>query len=283
MMNKRFTLSDTQNDELGKWVSDFTIGFGRLSAKGSVEDVVSGGRGTLVKVGSLHGILTAAHVVDALPKSGSVAIISHADDPSRFQKQLINMEYIVSSVLRSEEYGKTGPDLAFMRLPPETIGWIAAKHSFFNLSKHRGDVPAKTKPTELYFDMITGNIHELTADVPNDGTVIRRIQFSVIWCGAWLSALRFKEGHELYYFELVHEPGFALPTSFQGTSGGAIWRFYTDRDAASIVERRLFAVPFYESTNLLGKKEITCHGPKDIYGLLVDKVIAQWPEESGQK
>jgi hypothetical protein len=121
MMNKRVSLSSSLSEELGKWVSNFTVGFAHLNVKDNVEDAVSGGTGTLVKVGSLYGVLTAAHVVDALPKTGHVALVSHADDPSQFQRQLINVEYVDSAVLRADTFGKSGPDLAFMRLPPETI------------------------------------------------------------------------------------------------------------------------------------------------------------------
>jgi hypothetical protein len=130
--------------------------------------------------------------------------------------------------------------------------------------------------------MITGSIHALTTDVPSDKATIRRKQFSVIFCGAWLSALRLVGGWQLYYFELVNEPGFSLPQSFQGTSGGAVWRFYTDADGQNVIDRRLFSVPFYESINLLEKQEILCHGPKDIYGLLVNKVMERWPREATQ-
>jgi hypothetical protein len=51
--------------EIGQHAANFTIGFGKLSVRDNVEYVVSAGSGTLTTVGSIHGVLTAAHVLDA--------------------------------------------------------------------------------------------------------------------------------------------------------------------------------------------------------------------------
>ena len=94
----------------------------------------------------------------------------------------------------------------------------------------------------------------------------------MIFCGARLAALRYPANYELYYYEPTNDPGFTLPKSFQGTSGGAVWRFYVAEKNGSVdvVDRRLIAVPFYESLSSNGKREITCHGPKGIYGPFID-------------
>jgi hypothetical protein len=54
--------------------------------------------------------------------------------------------------------------------------------------------------------------------------------------------------------------------------GGAVWRFYVaeKNGTVDVVDRRLIAVPFYESLSSNGKREITCHGPKGIYGSFID-------------
>ena len=54
-------------EDISREISHFTVGFAALSVKDHVEDATSAGSGTLVTIGSVEGILTAAHVVEALP------------------------------------------------------------------------------------------------------------------------------------------------------------------------------------------------------------------------
>jgi hypothetical protein len=278
MLQKTFLLS---TEQISKEISFFTIGFASLIVKDRVEDAVCAGSGSLVTVGSVHGVLTAAHVVENLPKEGPVGIITHIEDPSRFAKQRIAMEHTQSVVMRGEAFDKKGPDLAFLRLPQESVGWLAAKNSFYNLKRHRDDVFANREPSQSYVHSLTGIIHEFTEDAPGDDPGVRRKSFTTIFCGARLTSLRYLDKYELYYFELTNDPGFALPKSFEGTSGGSAWRFYvTEKDGVVVVERRLVGVPFYQSLDPDGKRIITCHGPKGIYGPLFDAVSDRWPEEA---
>jgi hypothetical protein len=139
MIQKKFLLSTAQ---ISQDISNFTMGFARLTAKNGIEDAESAGSGTFVTIGSLHGVLTAAHMIEHLPKEGPVGLITHIEDPSRFAKQRIAMEHCQSEIMRAAAFDDKGPDLAFLRLPQESIGWIAAKSSFYNLKKYRDDVLA---------------------------------------------------------------------------------------------------------------------------------------------
>src|SRR6202051_3174109 len=55
----------------------YTIGFVKLEVHNNVEDAIGAGSGTLVSVGKVHGILTAAHVLDNLPDRGTVGIVEY--------------------------------------------------------------------------------------------------------------------------------------------------------------------------------------------------------------
>lgn len=282
MLQKKFLISAEQ---ISKDVSYFTIGFARLSSTDNVEDAESAGSGTLVTVGSLHGILTAAHVIDALPKTGNVGIILSANNPAQFQKQVINMGHAEPPVLmKGERFGAIGPDLGFLRLTDEALGWLKAKNSFYSLSKRRDDVLSNKHPSPSHTDSITGIIHEMTKEGPGDKPGTRRVIFTAIFCPVRPSAVRYLNSHDLIYFQLAneHEPAFQVPKSFEGTSGGAVWRFYvTEKDSkVEVVDRRLIAVPFHQSLTAEEKREITCHGTKDIYGALVDNIVARWPKET---
>src|SRR5260370_23235923 len=89
--------------EIGRHAANFTIGFGNLSVRDNVEYVESAGSGTLVTVGSLQGILTAAHVLDALPDDGAVAIILNSESSAHFRKVKKRIKKADKLLLRSSE------------------------------------------------------------------------------------------------------------------------------------------------------------------------------------
>jgi hypothetical protein len=184
--------------QTSKATSYYTIGFARLSTTDNVEDAISAGSGTLVTVGSLHGILTAAHVLDALPKLGKVGLILSADNPVQFGKQAITMEHTEAPVIiRGKAFGPNGPDLAFLKLTDEALGWLKAKNSFYSLSKRRDDVLAGKHPTPSHTDTIVGVIHELTKPLPGQESGVRRVLFFTIFCGVRMSAVKYFKDHKL--------------------------------------------------------------------------------------
>jgi hypothetical protein len=280
MLLKKFLLP---TEQISEEISHFSIGIGRLRVENGVEDVASAGSGTLVTVGSIHGILTAAHVIDALPRQGPVGIITRVDESLRLQAMKIEMALAVPVVIRAETFGKLGPDLGFLRLPRDSIGWLTAKNSFYNLLKYRSDVLEIKAPAPEHVDTVVGVIHELTAAAPGSSLAAKRTLFTTIFCGAEHVAMRYTDKHGLYYFRPNKEIDFSLPENFQGMSGGAVWRFYVTKKQngeLNVVDRRLIAVPFYQSPAPDGKTILTCQGPFGVYGSLIDAVRRQWPDET---
>jgi hypothetical protein len=225
MTPRMFTLS---TEQISKETALYSIGFVTVSFKGTVEEAVCAGSGTLVTIGPLFGILTAAHVIEALPKTGEVGLVVGIEDPSKFQRQTILMEHTDSVVMPGVRSPEVGPDLGFLRLPEETIGWLKAQRSFYNLLRRQEDVLANKEPTRSHADVVIGMIHELTADVPSDKPFVRRQQFTALFGGAKLGVMRYLNGYDIFYYEPAKDFGFELPNSFHGTSGGAIWRFYVE-------------------------------------------------------
>jgi hypothetical protein len=211
------------NEALSKQAGHFTMGFARLTQGDKGEEATSAGSGTLVIVGSLHGVLTAAHVVEELPKHGSVGIILSAESPAHYQKLAVNMGRAESPVvIKGKEFGPLGPDLAFLRLPDdEALGWLKAQNSFYNLDKRRDDVLSGKEPAGPSADCITGIIHELTEEVPSERRGVRRVNFSTLFCPVRPSDVKYPDTSDLVCVELntEHEPSFKSPDSFEGMSG----------------------------------------------------------------
>jgi hypothetical protein len=266
-------------EPIRKHSAGYSIGFLKLVVHERNEDAICAGSGTLVTVGSLHGILTAAHVVDALPKEGAVGIAPANDGPTVFHKQQVMMEQTEPIIIRADEFGPDGPDLAFLRLPQETIGWLAAKSLFYNLMKRREDILADKKPGVGHGDSICGTIDLFTEEVPTGNPGQRQKMFSA---AVWSAIPVAKKGNEfdIIEFEIRGDARLPLPDSIAGTSGGSVWRSYVrEKDGKpEIFDYRLIGVPFHETPIKDGKKVITCHGPKGIYGTLIDAVFKRWPD-----
>jgi hypothetical protein len=130
-------------------------------------------------------------------------------------------------------------------------------------------------------DAIVGMISELTEDIPSGLPLVRRKSFTAIFGPGTSSAITEANAYDLFDFKVTETPDFKLPSSFGGTSGGAVWRFYIgEKDGTpSVVDSRLIGVPFFE-TPRDGKMIISFHGPKSIYGVLADAIAKRWPEAS---
>jgi hypothetical protein len=59
--------------EVARDLANFGVGFGKITVNANMEDAIAAGSGTLVTIGSIDGILTTAHVLEALPNRGEVA------------------------------------------------------------------------------------------------------------------------------------------------------------------------------------------------------------------
>lgn len=82
MLQRTFTLDPA---EISKTITHYTMGFVTVSVKNNVEDAQCAGSGTLITVGSLYGVLTAAHVINALPRAGEVGVVLNVDSPKSSQ------------------------------------------------------------------------------------------------------------------------------------------------------------------------------------------------------
>ncbi|MGJ5036192.1 hypothetical protein ACQR13_18975 [Bradyrhizobium sp. HKCCYLRH3059] len=264
-------------------IAAYTIGFAKLEIRDRVEDAVGAGSGTLVSVGRVRGILTAAHVLANLPDEGAVGIVEYSGQTVHYRKRTIDMANATKIVLRSDAFGLDGPDLGFLRLAPDTVGWFEAIGSFYNLLKHRSDA-SEAEPSLEYIDAVIGMIDERTRDLPAERPRERRKGFEALFSNGTISSSCTVGGYELFDFVPTDYPDFQLPGDYGGTSGGAIWRIYLkiDGEKPNIAAVRLWGVPYYQTKEDDGGHILTCHGTGGVYGALLDKIVASWPEESAE-
>ncbi|MCJ9700140.1 hypothetical protein [Bradyrhizobium sp. SHOUNA76] len=259
----------------------YTIGFAKLEVRDRVEDAIGAGSGTLVSVGKVLGVLTAAHVLTNLPDQGEVGIVEYRGQTIHYRKRTIEMANTTKIVLRGDAYGLDGPDLGFLRLAADTIGWFKALGSFYNLLKHRTDTSG-SPPSPDFTDAVVGMIDERTKALPAERPRERRKGFEALFSNGAVSNERIVGGYDLFDFAPTDYPDFTLPGDYGGTSGGAVWRIYLkiDSEKPDIAGVRLWGMPYYQTKKEGGGHVLTCHGTVGVYGALLDAIVAKWPEET---
>lgn len=263
-------------------ITNYAIGFVKLIDEGGVEDAVCAGSGTLVKLGKVHGILTAAHVLEDLPSQGRVGLAKFFGSEVHYRKQTIEMDYSKKLIVRGKGAASDGPDIAFLRLPDKDIGWLEAIQSFYNLGLHQDD-SSKDPPAPNSVYCMVGAIDERTKDLPGERPGERRKGFEAIMTDGNIMWERDTENVSLIAIKPKVYPDFTLPNGFGGTSGGGLWQIYfKENDGKTEYSGvRLVGVPFYQSeVGQDGFRTITCHSQKDIYGLLLNTIVENWPEET---
>lgn len=255
-------------------VTHFAAGFVRFQILNNKERGVSAGSGTLVSVGSVHGILTAAHVLEALPRNGEVGIALNYEDPSQFRRLVIEMQHAEPILIGGEASGASGPDLGFLRLSQSDVGKLKALGSFYNLSRRRSDALANVPSASNYVDAITGIVHERTKEIASVSPKVVSTGFEALFVDGLSGKIIDHADFDLFDFEPAPRPGFILPSDYRGVSGGAVWRFYVNLEGETpkVVEKRLLGVPFHQSDLKDGNRVLRCHGPRSVYATLFDKI-----------
>lgn len=275
---------DPRLDAISAAIADFTIGFVTITNNGREQDAFPAGSGTLVSVGSVYGILTAAHVLRELPDYGKVGLVRFASAPSVTQKLTIDMSHAVKLSIAGDVDGPKGPDIGFLRLALHDVGVLNATNVFFNLGKRRDSVLAiDDQIPSSHFDGISGVIAEWTTDLSPEGKFARVKYFRALY-GVGLVVRKYESnGYDLFDFEVTYDEGSNSPLSYEGMSGGALWRVYAAEDGngqLSASDKRVFGVAFHQSELTDQKRIITCHGPKSVYRFLIDAVLKKWPAET---
>ena len=262
-------------------IADFTVGFAILKTYGGTQDAYPAGSGSLVTVGSVHGILTAAHVLKNLPDQGEVGLVRFPRGRSVAEKPTIDMGQAEKLTIAADAFGPEGPDLGFLRLSPKDAAALEARNVFFNLGKRRKSILADDQPDLPHFDSISGMIAEWTMDLAPEHGWARVKRFKALFGVGLVVGEHESNGFDLFDFEVTYGPGSDSPVSYQGMSGGAFWRVYCTKDddgQLSVVDKKVFGVAFHQSDLSDQKRIITCHGPRSVYGLLIEAVREKWPE-----
>jgi hypothetical protein len=238
------------------------------------------GSGTLVKVDSVPGILTAAHVVEYIEKEAkkhatpNLGTILERRLSLPIQEPLTHFQWF--STLRKEK--EWGPDLALIRIPRPSrlFSSLETKKSFWDLTR----------------DDIASTSARFTKKTPTASFGIVAEKTHIVGNLVQLNACTFVGGspkkifHEDYdYIDSLSRRSLQpeMPSSFGGVSGAGLWTFGVERHSNAKFKPTNFllaGVAFYENPNLAANPDpdlvaIRHHGPKSLYENFRPK-IREW-------
>jgi hypothetical protein len=231
----------------------------------------SKGTGTFVHIGKIHGILTCAHVFDAVAKNKKridLAIFPVRQASRFIQLNIEHCDYIKFGPSNNQD----GPDLCFLRLPIPFFDSISHLVSTKSLETGRAHAFARAEPSEKSVTVVAGMIYEWTPEVQQTDAFVVSALISV---GQIEDTMKIAD-YDLFRFRPVPDEKFRSPSSYAGTSGGGLWRIYPKPDDDGEVAFRLIGVAFYETAD----RQIICHGQGSVYVKLFDAVRAKWSDAS---
>lgn len=266
-----------------QYIANFSVGFLRFGNNYNEEDLSPAGSGALVSIDSVHGILTAAHVLKALPLHGRVGLIRFTPSPT-IQRLSIDLAYsdrlVIGGDGQSDDPEPKSPDIGFLRLTTRDVTTLEAAGSvFFNLANRRQSILAGVPSGNFYFEGIAGIVPEWSLDgLQEEGKYLLRGFRGMFGVGLVQREYEL-DGFDLSSFATSQVPPSKSPLSYKGVSGGALWRIYISKDVNGhtfVSDKQIFGCAFHQSPVIDKQRVITCHGPKSVYGKLYDDVQKRW-------
>ncbi len=228
------------------------------------------GSGTLIKINSIFGILTANHVLELLQENYESLGLLLIEGRHCFNQplQYFTLEKIAVPIIEDE-----GPDLGFIRTPIEIAREIMPYKGFFDLSSDREFLLNQPPVLNDGIWYVSGTPDEYTSrDISAKRPAIKLRPF------CWVcEAIRIykKEAYDYIETEVYYNQGEKLPSSFGGISGGGLWQVLVEKKSEEelISKRYLFSgVVFYQSSISDDRRVIKCHGRESIYTKLFEYI-----------
>jgi hypothetical protein len=236
------------------------------------------GSGTLIRFGDIVGILTCAHILEALLKEAEIGILCFPVRTTQIQTLRLPMSATDSISIGSPPWGESGPDLAFLRLPAAIIGDIERVATITSGDRHRRNIIAGA-PVARHVCGLVGVVDEFTKPLGVSRTANRTVGTTSFDVMINLGNLIIDdENVDRFRFQPFASPGVVLPKSYKGTSGGGLWHFYLGEHDFSVVQARLVGVAYWEKPvgnelHLLG------HGQISIYHTLFNAIRQRWIDD----
>jgi len=246
----------------------FHVGFVRLLENQRESDAEVAGSGTLVLIsGGRHAILTAAHVIEELPKRGEIGIMLEASPSPRLERFTVTVDMLDMVPIAGASRTADGPDLALVTVPESIAQEILVRNkAFYNLESRRDRMLEHPPAVDLGFWGMCGVVEEWTKDLPPERVFSRVKGFHNFFGAGEVSSFETRGAFDYLKFETRFGRSYEGPDNYGGVSGGGIWQVLVkEQDGeAQVSECLLSGVDFYQ-TVVDGGIDLSCHGRRSIY------------------
>lgn len=265
------------HEELGKKIYAHTITF--VDGSNPAQEPQLQGSGTLVKAGDKHAILTAWHVIQALPQSDRIGVfLRDTTQLHTLDRQSMSFLKIGYGNVRSE-----GPDIGAIILSPLVARDLEAMKVFYNLDLRREQQLKNPLDLDDGVWIAQGFLEERSVTSPKTAGRSGKKQwynFSAVGRPEHCDSI----GDYDYFMYPVSEEGRKdAPTSWGGMSGGGLWQVPLKREGNGYIGVRpdqdkeldlfLSGILFYQVPNTDTQCGVKCHGRKSIYEIAYNLII----------
>lgn len=253
--------SDEMRETIGRSAEMFGLALMAGSEKAGIVDARLAGSGTLYEHNGSYYVLTARHVWEVeLRNAEKVGLTLREGDVHQLY---IDTRTIVATGLpQPNEWNPWGPDLVFLRIPPEHVGALKAFRVFYAAPNTTPQIP-----TREYIEMWA--LLGAPAAFSTRTTTHLEFQITCFFVGPHGPAIM-HAGHDYQEYQIPLDL-LNGHTSFGGLSGGGLWRidaFVSPSTGRPEAIATLFGVAFYETEVVDGNRTIRCHGPQSIASAL---------------
>jgi hypothetical protein len=237
-------------------IGAFTVALFGVFGSGESERLELGGTGTLVTVGNSSYVLTAAHVWEWFVNNGAkgIGLTLKENEDHRF---VLNAETIVASgPAKVGDWNEWGPDLTFLRIPPEFVGRIMVYKAFQNLTMNKSG-PPNVDLLEMWVLM----------GAPAVQAVFTQRHADLAINGFFSDVSKRQRRGDFDYVDLDMDVSFpGVPGTFGGVSGGGFWSVIAFGLPDGKVDwyLTLVGVAFYQFDLENNKRVVRCHGQESI-------------------
>lgn len=257
-------------DEILESIAPFTIAFLRddPSGDGSADLV---GSGVLVSAGRHRAILTAAHVLDAIPSTPRIGLLLGQTN----HIQSIDRGGVSMAVIARGSQEAQGPDLGIVRLAPSIASAVSARKAFYNLDLRREQV--LNEPPDLRDGVwcVQGFLAENTSVIDDaDGRGKTKCFYNFTGFGGPDTCMR-RDEFDYFDFPVEHEARAESPVSWGGMSGGGMWQVRLKRESNELKRAGLLlaGVLYYQVATTPTSCGVIGHGLESVYAKAYNAIV----------
>jgi hypothetical protein len=256
-------------------VCDLGVGFLKVSEDN--RDASPIGTGTFARLGKTSGIITAGHVLEALPE-GNAGLVRFPSVEPALQNFRLDLDHTDRIVDWNGQNGDA-PDIGFLKIPELDARSLEAKGAvFYNLALVRNFVPSKPGHQMAKAYAVVGVVGEWTEEGPAMQAKGKKKIIGGLF-GAAKEVQQLTENEiELIEATVDYTTGPKVPKSYGGVSGGALWELHVELDEQKSVvkvNKKLHGIAFRQSPD----HTVIFFNAGPSIERITAKIEAKWPTE----